>query len=118
MNDMRDIRKAINEGNKDAEFACEIYAYRIRKYIGAYAAVLNGLDAIIFTAGVGENDTAMRELVCSNMEFLGISLDKKRNQLRVKDVLEINTEPSKVKILVIPTNEELEIAIQSYEICK
>jgi acetate kinase len=118
MNDMRDIRKAINEGNKDAEFACEIYAYRIRKYIGAYAAVLNGLDAIIFTAGVGENDTVMRELVCSNMEFLGISLDKKRNQLRVKDVLEINTEPSKVKILVIPTNEELEIAIQSYEICK
>ena len=77
---------------------------------------MNGLDAVIFTAGVGENDAVMRELVCSNMEFLRISLDQERNQLKAKDVLEINTKASEIKILVIPTNEELEIAIQSYKI--
>jgi acetate kinase len=117
MNDMRDIRRAVEEGNKEAAFACELYAYRIRKYIGAYAAVLNGLDAIIFSAGVGENDVATREQVCTNMEFLGISLDKARNQQRGKDIFKINTDESSVKIFVIATNEELEIAIESYELC-
>src|SRR3954470_17870239 len=67
--DMRDIGKAVQEGNKDAELGLEMYAYRIKKYIGSYAAVLNGLDAIVFTAGVGENDTGTRQRICSNMEF-------------------------------------------------
>ncbi|RYG50159.1 MAG: acetate kinase [Chitinophagaceae bacterium] len=115
MNDMRDIRKAIDQGNKDASFACELYAYRVRKYIGAYMAVLNGLDAIIFTAGVGENDVQMRELICSELDFLQISLDKKRNEEKSKQLREINTDNASIKILVVPTNEELEIARQCFE---
>ncbi|HSZ33363.1 MAG TPA: acetate kinase [Puia sp.] len=114
--DMRDIGKAAREGNRDAEFALEIYAYRIRKYIGAYTAVLNGLDAIIFTAGVGENDANTRQLVCSEMQFLGIHLDEEKNKIPLIGAREINSGVSPVKILVIPTNEELEIAKQCYEL--
>lgn len=114
--DMRDIAKAIEEGSNDAELACEMYAYRIKKYIGAYAAVLNGLDAIVFTAGVGENDITTRERICEDMDFYGISLDKEKNQVRNSRLREINKEGSKVKVLVIPTNEELEIAKQCFEL--
>lgn len=116
--DMRDISKAIAEGNKEAELAYEMYAYRIKKYIGSYAAVLNGLDAIVFTAGVGENDANIRMRVCTNMDFLGIVLDEGRNNLRAPGVREINVEGAAVKVLVIPTNEELEIAEQCYELLK
>jgi acetate kinase len=112
--DMRDISKAIAEGDREAEVAYEMYAYRIRKYIGAYAAVLNGLDAIVFTAGVGENDANIRMRVCATMDYFGITLDEGRNNLRASELREINTDDSRVKILVVPTNEELEIAQQCY----
>ena len=114
--DMRDIRKLIAEGDMNAKLAYDMYAYRIKKYIGAYTAILNGLDAVIFTAGVGENDSQIRELVCNNMEYLGLSLDKDKNKTRFEGIREINRADSKVKILVIPTNEELEIANQCFEL--
>jgi acetate kinase len=116
--DMRDIRKAILEGDHNAKLAYDMYAYRIKKYIGAYAAILNGLDAVIFTAGVGENDTLTREMVCLDMEYLGISLDLDKNNVRNGGIMEINKPESKVKILVVPTNEELEIASQCFELLK
>lgn len=114
--DMRDIRAEIEKGNEDAKLAYDMYAYRIRKYIGAYTAALNGLDAIIFTAGVGENDVLVRKLSASNLEYLGIRLDDEKNKLPVRGIHEINTDGSGVKILVIPTNEELEIARQCFEL--
>ena len=116
--DMRDITAAIEKGDENAKLAYDLYAYRIKKYIGAYAAVLNGLDAVIFTAGVGENDAKVRELVCSNLEYLGIHLDTTKNKTRSKEINEISTGNSPVKVLVVPTNEELEIAQQCYELVK
>ena len=118
LSDMRDIRKALEAGNRAAALALTIYAYRIRKYIGAYAAVMNGVDALIFTAGVGENDSAMREQVCSGLDFLTIHLDSQRNSTPSAGIREVNRSDSAVKILVIPTNEELEIANQSYEMLR
>jgi len=112
--DMRDIRKMINEGDAAATLAIKLYAYRIKKFIGAYAAVLNGIDAIIFTAGVGENDSNMREAVCSELEYLGVELDPALNTAYKGELKEINTAAAKVKILVIPTNEEYEIAHQCF----
>ena len=112
--DMRDVNKAVENGDTEALLACDIYAYRIKKYIGAYAAILNGLDAIVFTAGVGENDTHMRKRVCTDLDFLGITIDAEKNGVRSFQNREINTAASPVKILVIPTNEELEIARQCY----
>jgi acetate kinase len=114
--DMRDIGKALEAGNPDARLAYDLYAYRIKKYIGAYAAVLNGLDAVVFTAGVGENDARTRELVCTDMDFLGIRLDAEKNAARGGGLREISTADSRVKVLVVPTNEELEIARQCYEL--
>ena len=114
--DMRDITKAINEGNGEARLAYNMYAYRIKKYIGAYAAVLNGLDAVIFTAGVGENDALVRKMVCEGMEYLGLSIDLHKNNKRSAGIREISRQHSKVKILIIPTNEELEIANQCFEL--
>lgn len=111
-NDMRDIKKLMDEGDANAKLAYDMYAYRIKKYIGSYAAVLNGLDAIVFTAGVGENSSLVREMVCRDMEFLGIRIDNDKNDIRSAAIREINTESSATKILVIPTNEELEIANQ------
>jgi acetate kinase len=113
---MRDITKAIQEGNEQARLAYELYTYRIKKYIGAYTAALNGLDAVVFTAGVGENDAKVREMVCADMDYLGITLDKEKNLVRSKQLREINREEARVKVLVIPTNEELEIARQCYEL--
>lgn len=114
--DMRDIRKARDAGDPTALLASDLYAYRVKKYIGAYAAILNGLDALIFTAGVGENDSAMRERICQNLSFLNIHLDPEKNSLPSNDIRVISTTDSAVKILVIPTNEELEIAQQSFEL--
>ncbi len=116
--DMRDITKAKEEGNENAALAYQMYAYRIKKYIGSYAAALNGLDAIVFTAGVGENDALTRELVCTDLEFFGIQLDKEKNAKREKGIREINTADSRTKALIIPTNEELEIAKQCVELIK
>ncbi|MCC9074202.1 acetate kinase [Flavobacterium sp. F-65] len=116
--DLRDIESEAEKGNKDCQLALAMNAYRIRKYIGSYAAVLNGLDAIVFTAGIGENSSYMRKLVCTDMEYFGIELDQDKNQIRSKSIREINTETSKTKILVIPTDEEFEIANQVYHLLK
>jgi acetate kinase len=114
--DMRDISKAIAEGSVDAKLAYDMYAYRIKKYIGSYVAALNGLDAIVFTAGVGENDRHIRQLVCQDMEYIGITIDDERNTVRSKSIREINRQETKVKVLIVPTNEELEIAKQCYDL--
>jgi acetate kinase len=114
--DMRDINAAIQNGNATAQLAYEMYAYRIRKYIGAYIAVLNGLDAIVFTGGVGENDALTREMVLSNFHYLGIVMDPAKNEIAATGLKEIHAGDSKVKIVVIPTNEELEIANQCHEL--
>jgi acetate kinase len=114
--DMRDIETEEEKGNAEVILAHEMYAYRIQKYIGAYTAALNGLDAIVFTAGVGENDKVTRRLCSVDLEYLGIKLDLDKNNTRTKGIHEINTADSKVKILVVPTNEELEIAHQCYEL--
>jgi acetate kinase len=114
--DLRDIHKEAESGNKDCQLALEMNAYRIKKYIGSYATALNGLDAIIFTAGIGENSAMIRKLVCMDMEFLGLNLDSAKNQSLSDEITDISTTDSKVKILVIPTNEELEIAKQAHEL--
>ncbi len=114
--DLREIQKAAAEGDPNSIMALQMNAYRIKKYIGAYAAVLNGLDALIFTAGIGENSAILRELVCKDMEYLGISLDNSRNEVRSESARNIDSGDLRVKILVIPTNEELEIARQTYEL--
>lgn len=114
--DLREIESAASEGNKQCKLALEMNAYRIKKYIGSYAAILNGIDAIVFTAGIGENSIFMRELVTSNLDYLGIKLDASKNDCRPKGLTEIQTADSRVKILVIPTNEEIEIAKQSFEL--
>lgn len=116
--DLRDIETEANNGDKRCLLALEMNAYRVKKYIGSYFAALNGLDAIIFTAGVGENSEKMRALICKEMEGLGILLDEKINAQRFKKLTEISTEKSPVKVLVIPTNEELEIAKQAFELLK
>jgi acetate kinase len=110
--DMRDVNKAIENGDGEAELACEIYAYRIQQYIGSYVAVLKGLDAILFTAGVGENDDKMRQRICAGMDFFNITSDGEKNKTRSGNMREINTDGAAVKVLVVPTNEELEIANQ------
>ncbi len=112
--DMRDITAAIEAGDENARLAYDLYAYRIKKYIGAYAAVLNGLDGIIFTAGVGENDALIRQMICTDMDYLGIQLNAEANRTRAKGIREISIDDSKVKVLIVPTNEELEIAQQCY----
>lgn len=114
--DMREIEAEAENGHTQCQLALDMNAYRIKKYIGAYAAALNGLDAIVFTAGIGENSSTMRQLVCSDMSFFGIDLDADKNQIRTNSIREINTENSRTKILVVPTNEEVEIAKQSYKL--
>jgi acetate kinase len=116
--DMRDVQAEINKGNDEARLAYEMYAYHIKKYIGAFAASLNGVDALVFTAGVGENDTLTRKLATQNMEYLGIHLDELKNATRQKGIYEINKADARVKILVVPTNEELEIARQCHTLLK
>lgn len=114
--DLRDIEANAEKGNVDCQLALAMNAYRIKKYIGSYTAALNGLDAIIFTAGIGENSSYIRKLVCTDMDYFGIELDDAKNEIRSKEIREINTSNSKTKILVIPTNEEIEIANQVYEL--
>ncbi len=113
--DLRDIEADSIGGNADCTLALQMNTYRIQKYIGAYTAAMNGLDAIVFTAGIGENSHTIRKLVCTDMEFFGINLDNVKNKKESNSVRAINTPDSKVKILVIPTNEELEIAKQAYD---
>ncbi len=116
--DMRDIESRVLKGDEVAQLAYKMYAYRIQQYIGNYTAAMNGLDAIVFTAGVGENDSLVREYVCENMSYFGIELDTEKNKIRSSNIREINVENAKTKVLIIPTNEELEIARQSFELIK
>ncbi len=115
-NDLRDIETAACNGDKQAQLALEMYAGSIKKYIGNFTAQMNGLDALIFTAGIGENSQKIRELVCKNMNYLGIEIDKTKNKNPETHHGDISGKNSKVKILVIPTNEELEIAKQTFEL--
>lgn len=106
--DFRDLSAAAEAGNHRAELAIDAFAYRVVKYIGAYVAAMNGVDAICFTAGLGENDGATRAKIVANLEYLGIAIDEEANSIRGKEVV-ISTPDSKVKVLTIPTNEELAI---------
>lgn len=116
--DMREVEKAANEGHERSILALKMYEYRIKKYIGAYSAAMDGVDMIIFTGGIGENDISVRKNVCTGLGYLGIEIDDKKNELTVRKEGEINTTASKVKVLVIPTNEELVIARDTVAILK
>ena len=111
--DMREILSAVKDNQQRSKWAFEIFCYRIKKYIGAYAAAMGGLDALVFTGGIGENSKEIREEVCKEMEFLGIHLDELKNQ-NADEI--ISTENSKVKVMRIPTNEELVIALDTAKI--
>lgn len=110
--DSREIEDAIAAGNKKAILADHIMSYEIKKYIGSYTAAMGGLDAVVFTAGLGENNVALRKAACEDLEYLGIKIDDKRNAkaFRQSDIVKISTDDSKVQVYVIPTNEELVIA--------
>lgn len=116
--DMRDVEDLVVKGDKAAILASDMYAYRIKQFIGSYAAAMNGLDAIVFTAGIGENDHNIRRLVCENMDFYGIDCDLEENAIRKSVAREINTPAARTKVLIIPTNEELEIARETLELIK
>ena len=115
--DFRDLENAAAEGNEKAELAQKKFAYEVRKYVGAYAAAMGGVDAVIFTAGVGENDKAIRAMVCQGLDFMGLKLDGTANDVRGKETV-ISAADSKVKVLLIPTNEELMIAIDTAALAK
>lgn len=116
--DARDVEAKALENDHDAILCQQMYAYRIQKFIGAYAAALNGVDCLIFTAGLGENDATIRSLVCQRMSFFGIEIDEEKNKAfnRTKEIAEIQSDNSRVKILIIPTNEELQIAKEVKEL--
>jgi len=115
--DMREIENADREGNERAHLALQMYNYRIKKYIGAYAAAMNGVDIIVFTAGVGENQEGVRWDSCTDLEYLGVKMDKERNHCRgVEQVL--SADDSKVKVVMIPTDEEIVIARDTMELVK
>ena len=114
--DLRDIEAKAQSGNPECKLALEMKAYRIKKYIGAYTAAMNGLDALVFTAGIGENSSTLRSLVCNEMDYLGLAMDPSKNELKSPNIREISSAKAKVKILVVPTDEELEIAKQAYSL--
>ncbi|MBS3994396.1 MAG: acetate kinase, partial [Alkaliphilus sp.] len=107
--DFRDIENAAKEGNERAQLAIDKFNIRVKKYIASYASVMGGVDVIVFTAGLGENSPSNRESICSDLEFMGVSIDNEKNNVRGKEVV-ISKNNSKVKVMVIPTNEELMIA--------
>jgi acetate kinase len=117
--DFRDLSAAANEGNERAELALKVFAYHVKKYIGAYAASLDGVDAIVFTAGVGENDRGMRERILTGLDYLGVDVDfdYNRNAPRGEEIT-ISKPESKVKVFVIPTDEELMIAMDAERLAK
>lgn len=114
--DFRDLEEAADKGNERAQLAIDVFAYTVRKYIGSYTAAMGGVDAIVFTAGLGENSPRMRDQICNGLEFLGTRVDAAKNAGRGKEQ-EISADGSKVKIFVIPTNEELVIARDTKTIC-
>ena len=115
--DFRDLEAAANKGDAKAALSREKFAYEVRKYVGAYAAAMGGVDAVVFTAGVGENDKGIRASVCQGLEYMGVKLDAAANDVRGKETV-ISAADSKVKILLIPTNEELMIAMDTAAIVK
>ncbi len=115
--DGRDLEDAAAKGDEKAQAALDIFAYRVVKYIGAYAAAMNGVDAIVFTAGIGENDISCRSKVCKNLTYLGAEIDEELNKCRGEERI-ISTPESKVKLLVVPTNEELAIARETLALVK
>lgn len=114
--DFRDLEDAAAKGNERAKLALDMFCYQVKRYIGAYAAAMGGVDAIVFTAGVGENDIHTRQQVCEGLEFLGVKLDAERNNVRGK-ATEISAADFKVKVFLIPTNEELAIAQDTLRLC-
>ena len=115
--DFRDLEAGAAKGDKACRLALDKFCYEVKKYVGAYAAALGGLDCLVFTAGVGENGPATRASVCEGLEFMGVKLDPARNQVRGEEAL-ISADDSRVKVWVIPTNEELMIAQDTAELCK
>ncbi len=117
--DFRDLEKAASEGNHRAKLALDIFNYRCKKYVGAYAAAMGGVDCLVFTAGVGENTVKTREAVAEGLQFMGISIDKNKNNTKNEGkIRDITGEGSKVKVLIVPTNEELVIARETDELVK
>ncbi len=114
--DFRDLRNAAEEGNHRAQLALDIFAYSCKKYVGAYAAAMGGVDAIVFTAGIGEHDHLVREGVVDGLEYMGVVIDKEKNAAPTDGICDITGKGSKVKVLIIPTNEELVIARDTAEI--
>jgi acetate kinase len=115
-NDMREVIGKKEAGDERAKIALDIYTYRIKKYIGAYFAALGRLDAVIFTGGIGENAPYIRELSCRGLEELGIKIDSRRNNQEGDSVIKVNTSGNRVKVLVVPTNEELRIAQETKKV--
>ncbi|NDI34405.1 acetate/propionate family kinase [Chengkuizengella sediminis] len=116
--DMREIEEDMNEGDANAKLAFDMYEYRLRKYIGSYAAAMDGMDVLVFTAGVGENSVTLRKRICEQLTFFGIELDDNINETRSSEERRISSNNSKVEVLVIPTNEELVIARDTYKLIK
>jgi acetate kinase len=114
-NDMRDCQAAAAAGNERAKLALEIFAYRVKNYIGSYMAAMNGADAIIFTGGIGENDAVIRSKILEDMDFFGIAVDSEKNSVRGKEI-DISAAGAKIKTLIIPTNEELAIARETLKL--
>lgn len=113
--DMRDVTKRMDEGDENAKLAIEMWTYTVQKYIGSYIAAMNGCDAIIFTAGIGENHIRARKWVCEGLSYFGIKIDDERNDVAGEERM-ISTDDSRIQVWVIPTNEELAIARDTLEI--
>lgn len=116
--DFRDLCSAMEAGNERAKLALDMFAYQIKKYIGAFAAAMNGVDCLVFTAGIGENDDYIRSLVCKDMTYLGIDIDLEKNKVRQAGIRDISKANSKTKVLIVPTNEELVIARETKALLK
>jgi len=115
-NDVRNLEELAGEGSSRAKLAIDIFCYRIKKYIGAYAAVLDSVDALVFTGGIGENAVLLRQLICTGLGQIGVQLDEAANRAATGKEMQIQTEQSRVKVLVIPTNEQAAIAKDTYEL--
>jgi acetate kinase len=115
-NDMRTITELAEQGDRQARLALTMFCYRLKKYIGAYIAALGGVDCIVFTGGIGENSAIVRQMSCRELERLGISIDAEKNGERHSETFEIQATDSMVKILVVPTDEELAIATQTMQV--
>ena len=113
--DFRDLNDGAEAGNAECQLALDKFAYEVAKYVGAYAAALNGIDVLTFTAGVGENDCVVRQMICDYLGFMGVKLDPEKNNVRGKECV-ISADDSKVQVWVVPTNEELMIAQDTAEL--